>query len=570
MSEVARIRSLEACILSSKKHAKSTTEIIEKLMDDDCEKAVKLAAMHSIRRVFVNFLENNYFLKSTVESSGDSAVAEKLDKFRAWLMQQYNTVKGKMLDLCCSEKLKIQAAAIRTIIEFVRYENTSSDLSQLFGMKTLHALITKLVMGPDIDVDILLLLREEVMSKPDCEYHSLLCLRRILSEEKASTRDQVSDGEERTQVIQNALDLLRVVEVPVDGIDASDCLTRVSNVAEDSDNSDDDEEEDDESEDEGEKVSASVIAARMRRKKRSASGGAAVPRPRKRCRLSRAQQIMDVECHRKEFSRTWLSLLSLPLTAVQQRTALKHLPQHVIPYLQQPVLLADYLSTTVKAGGVVAVLALESLFHIIVHYNLDYPDYFSALYELCSVDVMSARYRGKFMRLLHASLKSSNIPAYVAGAFIKKLTHLCLHIPGPSALFCLAQVMWLLRHHPKCMVLIHREKQSSDGVIPFDCTIPLEKCDALSFSLHEAKILQNHYIREVAELATALENNVLTTSTSTEAPPLDVEQFIDYNYKDMIEEGLKGSKKWSAMSHIVPESGTFVNRGLVGKCFGSS
>jgi U3 small nucleolar RNA-associated protein 19 len=131
-----------------------------------------------------------------------------------------------------------------------------------------------------------------------------------------------------------------------------------------------------------------------------------------------------------------------------------------VPSLRNPMLLADYLTQSYRVGGVVAVLALESLFHLIMHHNLDYPDFFRSLYRLCTVEVFSARYRVTFMKLLNASLKSVNIPAYVAAAFAKRLAHLALHTPSPNAPFCIAQCTWLLRQHPQTQPLIHRSKHT--------------------------------------------------------------------------------------------------------------
>lgn len=44
-------------------------------------------------------------------------------------------------------------------------------------------------------------------------------------------------------------------------------------------------------------------------------------------------------------------------------------------------------------GGVAAVLALQSLFQLIMNYNLDYPDFFAKLYRLLQPTVFHTKYR---------------------------------------------------------------------------------------------------------------------------------------------------------------------------------
>lgn len=114
-------------------------------------------------------------------------------------------------------------------------------------------------------------------------------------------------------------------------------------------------------------------------------------------------------------------------------------------------------------GGYIAVLAIEGLFGLIVNFNLDYPKYFEALYSLCTPSIFAAKYHSKFLELLGSSLKSTNIPAYTAAAFIKKFAFLALHGQAPTACFCVAMVITLLRAHPKCMVMIHNKSKGKKG-----------------------------------------------------------------------------------------------------------
>lgn len=309
---------------------------------------------------------------------------------------------------------------------------------------------------------------------------------------------------------------------------------------------------------------------------------------KRRKRLSRVDQLVHVASHKKVFSKAWLALLAMPLTNNQHKIVLKHLPDNVIGHLPQPLLLADYMTQSYEQGGVVAVLALESLFQLIVKHNLDYPKFFASLYRLCNYDVLSAKYRAKFMKLLTMCLRSANMPGYLVAAFAKRLSLLSLRVPSPSALFCIAQVTWLLRQHPQCMVLVHRHADSSsadadgaEGHTSGDVTRhefdpieehDIEKCHALHSSLWEMETLSTHYLHTVSSFAKALQAEP-STSVGMDAPSLIVEDFIDHTYASLMETEASSGKtkkneKNTALAYKEPTQ--LLPQGCILRhCFGS-
>ena len=70
----------------------------------------------SSRRMFRQFFEEGKFNKIKGEGGGDGK-KEKLEKFRMWLKQQYQSVKAEILLTTRSPVLDMQVPAIRTIIE---------------------------------------------------------------------------------------------------------------------------------------------------------------------------------------------------------------------------------------------------------------------------------------------------------------------------------------------------------------------------------------------------------------------------------------------------------------------
>jgi hypothetical protein len=104
----------------------------------------------------------------------------------------------------------------------------------------------------------------------------------------------------------------------------------------------------------------------------------------------------------------------------------------------------------------------------------------------------------------------------------------------------------------------------------FDLSLILEECAsfALDSSLVELPLLQSHYLKEVSQFSREIEVNYSTTSSNPhEATSLNVEKYIDYNYKDMIKEELKKAKKYHAMVYQSPKEGQFFHKGLLGEVF---
>ena len=260
-----------------------------------------------------------------------------------------------------------------------------------------------------------------------------------------------NEGEDHSSVenvVKNAIDVLRVIEVEPE-IDVSSFLcpggVREDSAEKEGSDADSDEESDDGGGDDTEEEEEKQLQRSVGNKRKKLSPVEVIAaenssNKKRKTKKSLVERLQSPAEYRKLFSRAWLALLSMPLSTAQHKLILKHLPDFVMPVMVKPLLLADYLTDSYNKGGVLAVLALQSLFQLILHHNLDYPHFFESLYSLCTVHVFGAKYRSKFMSLLHASLKSTNLPGYVAAAFIKRLTRLALYSVSPSALFCLAQV----------------------------------------------------------------------------------------------------------------------------------
>eukprot|EP01041_Mallomonas_annulata_P002903 gene2903-5694_t len=567
METIQIIRDLEASVISDIKNSNAIISI-KKYMKVEQADNVTMAAFHSLRRIFSNIMENGFLKPSTKNKESDQG------KARRWMLKQLNDYKEILYEWTNCGNIDRQVPAVRTILEFVTRDyllmennNTSVPGKPSFGADTYTALFQNLLQAKEIGIDLLLMIREEVLSKADCVYYAMLVLSSSLRAAKANA-SSISD-DSRDTLIRNAVDIMRVIEL-VDEVDESDllCVSAMDNDG----NEDEEGVSSDDSDDDNEDQQQQQTSVGAKRKlPTSSSTDKTSKKARRPHDLSRFQQIRDPASHKRIFNRAWLTLLSMPLTNTQHKLILRHLPEHVVPHMLKPLLLADYLTCCYDKGGAVAVLALESLCHLIIAHKLDYPKYFESLYRLCTPEIFGAKYRAKFMKLLHMSLKSSNLPAYTVAAFIKRLSRVSLQSSSPSALFCVAQITWLLRKHPQCQVLIHRtgsmDPQTDDA---YDSSeeIDLEKTQAMESSLWEAIALQNHHLHSVAALAKALKNEISTSSKPT-APALVVEEFITHSYADLMEADMKRIKKNGALAYKEPKR-LLQTEGLIDSCFGSN
>ena len=172
------------------------------------------------------------------------------------------------------------------------------------------------------------------------------------------------------------------------------------------------------------------------------------------------------------FSAAWLSLL-LPayqtnsqgetgtlggvLSLAETHDILVRLHSQILPHLTKPTMLHDFLVDCLDSKGTTALLALNGLFTLIVYHNLDYPAFYTRLYALLDASVMHTRYRSRFMRMLDTFLGSTHLPVAIVASFIKRASRLSLRAT-PAAIVEIVPFVWnLLKRHPGCMQMIHRE-----------------------------------------------------------------------------------------------------------------
>ncbi|KAG6549807.1 hypothetical protein Mapa_008788 [Marchantia paleacea] len=303
------------------------------------------------------------------------------------------------------------------------------------------------------------------------------------------------------------------------------------------------------------------------------------------------------------FSKAWLAFLRLALPLDTYKKVLGRLHRQVIPHMNNPILLSDFLTQSYDVGGLISVMALSSLFILITGHGLEYPDFYNKLYALLEPSIFVAKHRSRFFELLDSCLKSSHLPAYLAAAFAKRLGRLVLSAPPSGSIVVIALIHNILRRHPSVNCLVHRDssqattiaavkdgangegitdstvakkvpEEKSDkavdgklGVDPFRADeTDTAKCDALQSSLWEIETLRRHYCPAVSRFVESLETDLTVRAKTTE---MSISDFSSTSYATIFNEevGRRLKAVPLAFYHSVPST-LFAENSFEGWTFG--
>ncbi|KAI0648198.1 ribosome biogenesis protein Noc4 [Trametes meyenii] len=245
------------------------------------------------------------------------------------------------------------------------------------------------------------------------------------------------------------------------------------------------------------------------------------------------QSLHSLAAHKAVFTRAWLALLpqlsqgSREGTRASSLRVLSVLHRGVIPHLTRPILIMDWVSSSVDHGGTVGLLALNALFTLMKDYNLDYPSFYSRLYGFLDRDVLHLKHRARFFRLTELFLSSTHLPATLVASFVKRLSRLSLTAPPAAVVMLIPFTYNMLRRHPALMGMIHR---SEDVRGAEKCTDGFDEhernptqTNALESSLWELYSHRQHYHGAVSTLGKIFEE-------AFTRPSYGMEDFLDHTY----------------------------------------
>ncbi len=242
--------------------------------------------------------------------------------------------------------------------------------------------------------------------------------------------------------------------------------------------------------------------------------------------------LYSLSQHKKRAQGAWLALMKLEMDREQRKTILRLTATSIAPWFLKPELLMDFLTDSYDAGGSMSLLALSGVFYLIQEKNLDYPLFYRKLYSLLDSEILHSKHRSRFFRLMDTFLASTHLPAVLVASFIKRLSRLTLNAPPGGVVAVVPWVYNLLKKHPTCTFMIHRETHAeakevleSEGMD--DPFLPEEEdpmeTHAIDSSLWEIVMLQSHYHPNVATLAKIISEQFTKHS-------YNLEDFLDHSY----------------------------------------
>eukprot|EP00934_Nitzschia_sp_Nitz4_P006023 Nitzschia sp. Nitz4//scaffold161_size51353//6531//8159//NITZ4_006940-RA/size51353-processed-gene-0.55-mRNA-1//1//CDS//3329537885//6013//frame0 len=375
----------------------------------------------------------------------------------------------------------------------------------------------------------------------DVQYFALIALTRLAHEAYENPNDTGN-------VAEKILELLMIIPVPKsqEEMDESQYLfpppkdikpedeAKVEEVSDDDEEEDDDDDNNESSDEEEEKPQKETS------------------RPQKRQKVQYKLTFQRKGRFLREYQKAWLAVLRLHLSLHSLKRSLSFLSHYVLDFVPTPLRFADFFmqAYTDHGSGIVGVLALDGIFSLITEHGLEYPDFYKQLYRLVSSRVLYAKYRSRFYGLLTKCLvRNQMLPAHVVAAFCKRLCRAALSGPPAGALFVLALVSNLLRKHPECACLVHRQ-----GDDKMEDKFLAEENDptqtqALQSSLWELKALEQHYYHPISTLAESI-----GTPGEAKAPYHNIEDFSEHTYKSLFDQERKKKGNKTALTFKEPEA----------------
>ena len=196
---LTKIRELERTIAMDPKQVNAILLIKQYLVDSDIRSEVRLASLHSLRRLFMHFLESGILSGDEETKGSNDEEKDKKDKalkdYKMWVQQQYVHFKGCVNAIISSGDATMLVPAIRTVLECSRKEwlfqvdatNTIGSVRHNcnYGITCFISLVQALIYcEAEIDVDVLLMIRGEIFDKADCSYYGWKAIQQALKEAK--------------------------------------------------------------------------------------------------------------------------------------------------------------------------------------------------------------------------------------------------------------------------------------------------------------------------------------------------------------------------------------------------
>ncbi|XP_002733773.1 nucleolar complex protein 4 homolog B-like [Saccoglossus kowalevskii] len=488
-SMVADIKEKTQQFLSSKEHSNGFVDILEYMQS--AEVGVVIAAIKASHKICMNLLSTDKLYHCKDGSSLENVTATQ--KYESWLFERYQDCIENLINSMTHSSSNVQELALCTLMKFVECESQHPPKPhnpEWYFPSTLFTKIVHVLLSTDVDMRKLLGRFQEYVEYDDIRYYMLKRITGKTTRFKKNTQNVDTDV-----LIQNIFCILeqisRVISTDKEK-ELDNFLTKLPDAVD-------------------------------------------------KCKVTVQKE------HQIVFDTAWFTLLQCQLPNSIYKRILILLPEHIIPHMRNPVLLIDFLTASYNMGGAISLLALNGLFILVHHHNLEYPDFFKKLYALLDPAILHVKYRARFFFLTDLFLKSTHLPAYLVAAFVKRLSRLSLTAPPNAILLVIPLICNLIHRHPNLITLIHKPDAQTDiSGDPYDMEEPdPAKCHAMESSLWEIKTLKSHYYHEVATSATKIEKRF-------QKEEWDIAEYLELEMSELIDKEVKKKMRKMPMEFEQP------------------
>ncbi|XP_055701877.1 nucleolar complex protein 4 homolog B isoform X2 [Phlebotomus papatasi] len=262
----------------------------------------------------------------------------------------------------------------------------------------------------------------------------------------------------------------------------------------------------------------------------------------------------DYQAIRRNINKSWACVMHWQHTEATHQKVLMVLLERVLPHLDKPLALTDFLMDSLDAGGAISLLAFQGVFTLIQEHNLTYPFIYEKLYSMFEPEIFHTKFKARLFYLADLFLSSTHLPEALVAAFVKRLARLTLVAPPQDIVICLYFIGNLIIRHPGLKRLIchpHGGQVTRDPFIMDECDPT--KSYAIDSSLWEIAALQNHGIPSIATAAKFISNPLPTIEW-------DLTQVLGVTEDDLFDQAIKKSSKAAFLTIDRPTS-MFVPRG---------
>lgn len=233
----------------------------------------------------------------------------------------------------------------------------------------------------------------------------------------------------------------------------------------------------------------------------------------------KVSETFDYAHTRKSINKVWNCVMLWEMKDPIHKKVLIVLLERILPHLEKPIHLTDFLMDSLDFGGPIGLLALQGVFTLIQKHNITYPNVYEKLYSMFEPEIFHTKFKARLFYLADIFLSSTHLPENLVAAFVKRLARLSLIAPPQDAVIILYFIGNMILRHPSLKRLIAAQQSiECEYLVLFtfcltDKTIPgskdpfvmeerePSKSNAIESSLWEIVALQNHAIPSVAVAA---------------------------------------------------------------------